>query len=78
VPDKENTKYFTGKKKCGGEKIAQRAKPDCNFSEPKMPGQGILQLPFVMCRALALLIHIQIRKYQLLNIFDKYNFSKLY
>jgi hypothetical protein len=25
VPDKENTKYFTGTKKCGGEKIAQRA-----------------------------------------------------
>jgi hypothetical protein len=24
VPDKENTKYFTGAKKCGGEKIAQR------------------------------------------------------
>jgi hypothetical protein len=24
VPDKENTKYFTGTKKCGGEKIAQR------------------------------------------------------
>jgi hypothetical protein len=40
VPDKENTKYFTGTKKCGVEKIPQRAQPDWDFSEPKMPDLG--------------------------------------
>jgi hypothetical protein len=31
VPDKENTKYFTGTKKCGGEKIAPRATARLQF-----------------------------------------------
>jgi hypothetical protein len=47
VPDKENTKYFTGAKKCGVEKSHKGVYADWDFSEPKMPEQGILQLPFV-------------------------------
>jgi hypothetical protein len=52
VPDKENTKYFTGTKKCGGEKTPQRANsPTGVFRSPKCPIKGILQLPFVKRRS---------------------------
>jgi thiamine pyrophosphokinase len=49
VSDKENTKYFTDTKKCGGEKTAQR-RSRLRFlgarGGAKSPPQ---QLPFVMC-----------------------------
>jgi hypothetical protein len=32
---KETAKQFQQPRKCGGEKTAQRAQPDCGFSEPE-------------------------------------------
>jgi hypothetical protein len=54
VSDKENTKYFTGTKKGGGEKIAQRRLRRLQFfgaqnARTRLPigRQAFMQLPFV-------------------------------
>jgi hypothetical protein len=47
VPDKENTKHFTGTKKCAGTKHHKGRQPDWCFVEAEPPEQGGEQLPFV-------------------------------
>ena len=39
-----------GLQKCGGTKPCRGRKPEHGFVQPKMPEQGILQLPFVKRR----------------------------
>jgi len=62
---------------CGGEKTAQRAKPDCGFSEPEPPLWAAMRIPCVMrwfCSFLFFYFYIDfILKSQNLNVAQSKN-----
>jgi hypothetical protein len=58
VPDKENTKYFTGTKKCGVEKIAQRRLRRLQFFgvQNARTGHFAVTVCYVMCGRIPIIL----------------------